>query len=128
MSTPPPPPEVPKFAILGDWLCVEVDSCNCGTGDTGYGHEQGCRLEQAAPLAHVDALLRTDAARQITAVEETQPGLWRVSYASGDTSQWHDGFITPAQVVVAELQAEHLSAKAREMRTILDHKRSAASS
>lgn len=124
----PAEPAVPKFAIVGDYLCVDVGKCTCGCGVEPFGHEPYCGVEPAASLAEMDALLRADAARQITAVEETQPGLWRVTYASGDTAEWPDSLIRPVPVEIAELQARQAARQAGEMRAILDHKRSGAES
>jgi hypothetical protein len=43
-----------KYAIVGDWLCVETGTCTCGTPMSSYPHEQYCGIEN---LTQIDNLL-----------------------------------------------------------------------
>jgi hypothetical protein len=46
-----------RFAIVGDWLCLQVDQCTCGSGGTGYGHESGCGWDAVAKLDPILAVV-----------------------------------------------------------------------
>lgn len=54
--------ETPKFAIVGDFLCVEVDGCTCDGGHE-FPHRDYCGLEPAISLAEMHALLAGETPR-----------------------------------------------------------------
>lgn len=43
-NNPALPPE-PKYVLVGDMICIEVDTCTCGVLSGTYGHEPYCGIE-----------------------------------------------------------------------------------
>lgn len=49
-------PQETKFVVVGDSLCVEVNTCTCGSYSNLYPHEQYCGIEQVVQMDKIQGL------------------------------------------------------------------------